>query len=101
MRNEEVFHTLKEKRNIPDTIHSRKANWIGRTLQRICLLKHVIEQKIEGIGRRGRRRYTRLLDGLKEKRGYQKYTEEALYHALYKVTAEKAMDLLQDRLHNE
>jgi len=29
-----------------------------------------------------------------EKRGYQKYKEEALYHTLYKVTVEKAMDLL-------
>jgi len=43
MRNEEVLHTLKEERNIPDTINSRKANWIGHTLQSICLLKHVIE----------------------------------------------------------
>jgi hypothetical protein len=34
-----------------------------------CLLKHVTEGKIEGMGRR-RRRYKQLLDDLKEKRRY-------------------------------
>ena len=70
VRNEEIFHTLMEERNIPDTINSRKANWIGHTLQKICLLKHIIEWKIEGMGRWGRR-YTQLLEDLKEKRWYQ------------------------------
>jgi hypothetical protein len=50
-------------------------------LCRNCLLKHVIEGKIEGrievMGRRGRRR-KQLLDDLKEKRGYWKFKEEAL-----------------------
>ena len=45
------------------------------------LLKHGIEGKIEGgmdvTGRRGRRR-KKLLDDLKEKRGYRKLKEEAL-----------------------
>jgi hypothetical protein len=37
-----------------------------------CLLKHVIEEKIEGrieMTGRGERRSKQLLDGLKEKRG--------------------------------
>jgi hypothetical protein len=46
-----------------------------------CLLKHVIEGKLEGriemTGRRGRRR-KQLLDNLKEKRSYWKLKEEAL-----------------------
>jgi hypothetical protein len=36
-------------------------------LRRNCVLKHIIEGKIAGTGRRGRRR-TQLLDDLKEKK---------------------------------
>jgi hypothetical protein len=32
-----------------------RPKWIGHVLRRNCLLKHVIEGKIEGKGRRGRR----------------------------------------------
>jgi hypothetical protein len=48
VRNEEVLHRDKEERNIIHTIQRRKANWIGHTLRRNCLLKHVIEGKLEG-----------------------------------------------------
>jgi hypothetical protein len=48
VRNEEVLHRVKEERNILDTIKRRKANWIGHILSRNCLLKHVIEGKLEG-----------------------------------------------------
>jgi hypothetical protein len=55
----EVLHSVKEERNILHTIKGRKANWIGHILRRNCLLKHVIEGKLEGTiemtGRRGRR----------------------------------------------
>jgi hypothetical protein len=58
VRNEEVLHRVKEERNVLLTIKRRKANWIGHILRRNCLLKHVIEGKIEGgiemTGRRGR-----------------------------------------------
>jgi hypothetical protein len=47
VRNEEVLHTIKEKRNTLHTIKRRKANWIGYTLYRNCLLKHVFEGKIK------------------------------------------------------
>ena len=54
-------------------ISKRKANWIGYILHRNCLLQRVIEGKIKGemevIRRRGRRR-RKLLDDLKERRGY-------------------------------
>jgi len=50
-------------------------------LHSICLLNHTtegqIEGKIEGTGRRGRRR-KKLLDDLKGKREYWKMKEEAL-----------------------
>jgi hypothetical protein len=56
-----------------NTIKRRKANCIGHILRRNCLLKHVIEGKLEGriemTGRRGGRR-KQLLDDLKENRLY-------------------------------
>ena len=48
VRNEEVLRRVKEDRNVRHTIKRRKANWIVHTLRRKCLLKRVIEGKIEG-----------------------------------------------------
>jgi len=56
VRNEEVLLRVEEERNIVHTIKRMKANWIGHVLRRNCLLKHVTEGKIEGTGRRERRR---------------------------------------------
>ena len=60
VRNEEVLHRDKEQRNILHTVERKKANWIGYILCGNCLLKYVIEGKIEGrmevTGRQGRRR---------------------------------------------
>ena len=73
MRNENVLFRVNEQRNILHEIRKRKANWIGHILRRNCLLKQVIEGKIkreiEVTRRRGRRR-RKLLDDLKDKRGY-------------------------------
>src|SRR5215475_7844526 len=81
VRNEDVLLRLKEQRNILHEIRKRKANWIGHILHRNCLLQRVTEGKIkEGIkvtGRQGRRR-RKLLDDLKERRGYSHLKEEAL-----------------------
>jgi len=81
VRNEEVLLRAKEQGNILHEISKRKANWIGHTLRRNCLLQRVIEGKIKGgievTGRRGRRRRI-LLDDLKERRGYYHVKEEAL-----------------------
>jgi hypothetical protein len=61
-------------------------------LRRNCLLKHVIEGKIEGIievtGRRGRRR-KQPLDDLKEKREFCKLKEEALARAPCRTGSER------------
>jgi hypothetical protein len=84
----EVLHRVKEERNILHTIKRRKANWIGHILRRNCLLKHIIEIKIqerlEVTGRRGRRR-KQLLDDLKEKIGYWNFKEEALDRTLWRT----------------
>jgi hypothetical protein len=88
VRNEEVLHRVKEEMNIVHTIKRRKANWIGHILRRNCLLKHVIEGKLDGriemTGRRGRRR-KELLDDLKEERRYWKSKEEALDRTLWRT----------------
>jgi hypothetical protein len=47
VRNEEVLHRFKEERNSLHTTKRRKANWIGHILCRNCLLRHVIEGKLE------------------------------------------------------
>jgi hypothetical protein len=60
--NEEVLQSVKEERNIQCTIKHKRANWIGHILRRNCLLKHVIEGKMEGKRRRGRRRKQLMYD---------------------------------------
>jgi hypothetical protein len=74
----EVLKRVKE-RNILQTVRRRKANWIGQILRRNCLLKRVIEEKIErrieAKRRRGRRR-KQLLQHFEEKRRYCKLKEE-------------------------
>ena len=76
-----VLLRVTKQRNTLHEISKRKTNWIGHIFRRNCLLQQVIEGKIEGgievTGRRGRRR-RKLLDDLKEKRGYSHVKEEAL-----------------------
>ena len=88
VRNEEVLLRVNEQRNIVHEIRERKANWIGHILRRNCLLKQVIEGKIKGqievTRRRGRRR-KKLLDDLKESRGYCQLKEEALDRTMWRI----------------
>jgi len=56
----------KGERDILHTVTRRNANWICRILRRNCFLKHVIEGKVEGTGRRGIRR-KQLLDDLRKR----------------------------------
>jgi len=85
MRNEEVLHRVMEESSILRTANRRKANWIDHVLRRSCLLKRVMEGKIEekilGTGGRGRSR-KQVLDNIKENKGYCKLKEEALDLAL-------------------
>ena len=85
VRNEDVLLRINEQRNILHEIRKQKASWIGHILRRNCLLKHVIEGKIEDrrevTGRLGRIRME-LLDDLKEKREYCKLKEETLDHTM-------------------
>jgi len=87
VRNEEVLLTINEQRNILHEIRKRKANLIGHILHRNCLLQQVTEGKIKGqmevTRRRGRRR-KKLLDNLKDRRGYCQLKEEALDHTMWR-----------------
>ena len=87
VRNEEVLLRVNEQRIILHEIRKRKANWIGHILRRNCLLQQVIEGKIKGqmevIRRRGRRR-KKLLDDLKDRRGYCKLREEVLDRTMWR-----------------
>jgi hypothetical protein len=71
-------------KNVLQTLNRRKTNWIDQILRRNCLLKRVIQGKIEVTGRRERRRKKQLND-LKEKRLYCKLKEEALDRTLWRT----------------
>ena len=86
VRNEEVLRTVNEQRNILHEIRKRKAKWIGHILRRNCLLKQVIEGKIKReieVTRRRERRRQKLLDDLKDRRGYSHLKEEALDRTMW------------------
>jgi len=88
VRNEEVLLRVNEQRNILHEIKKkRKANWIGHILRINCLLKQVIEGNVKGemevTRRRGRRR-KKLLDDLKDRRGYSHLKEEALDRTMWR-----------------
>jgi len=79
-----VLLRVNEQRNILHEIRKRKANWIGHILRRNCILKQVIEGKIkeemEVARRRGRKR-KKLLDEIKDRRGYS-HLKEALHRTI-------------------
>ena len=81
----EVLLRVKEQRNI---LRKRKANWIGHILRRNCFLQWVSEGKMQGgievTGRQVRRR-RKLLDDLKERRGYSHLKEEALDRTMWRA----------------
>jgi hypothetical protein len=83
-----VLLRVKEQRNIIRVISKLKAKWIDHISRRNCLLQQVIEGKIKGLiyvtGRRGRRR-RKLLDDLKERRGYSHLKDEALDRTMWRT----------------
>ena len=82
-----MFLRVNEQSNILHEIRKRKANWIGHILRRNCLVKQIIEGKIkrqiEVTRRRGRRR-KKLLDDLKDRRGYCQLKEESLDRTMWR-----------------
>jgi len=69
-------------------MRKRKANWIGHIFHRNCRLQRVIEGKIQGgievTGRQGRRG-RKLLDDIKERRGFSHLKEKALDRPMWRA----------------
>jgi hypothetical protein len=78
VRNELVLLRVKGHKIILHEISKRKANWIGHILCRNCLLRQVIEGKIK-------RRHRKLVDDLKDRRGYSHLKEEALDRTMWRA----------------
>jgi hypothetical protein len=78
----EVLQRVKEDRNVLHTVKRIKINWVCHILH----MRRVIEGKIVGTERRGRRR-KQLLDDLKETRYWMK--EKALYRTLWRTRFER------------
>ena len=77
IRNTSILHEIRK----------RKANWIGHILRRNCLLKQVIEGKIKGemeVTRIWGRRRKKLLDDLKDRRGYSHLKVEAVNRTIWR-----------------
>ena len=77
---------VNDQRNILHQIRKRKANWISHILSRNCVLKQVIEGKIKGeieVTRRQGRRRKKLLDDLKDRRGYS-HLKDSLDHTMWR-----------------
>ena len=74
-RLKQLLDDLKEERDIVHTVNRMSVNWIGHILCGNCLLKQVIEGKVERMievmVRRGRR-HKQLLYDLEEETGYWK-----------------------------
>jgi hypothetical protein len=88
VRNEDLLLRVKEQRNILHERSKWKANWIGHILRRNCLLQRVTEGMIQGgievTGRQGRR-CRKLLDDLKERKGYSHLKEETLDRTMWRA----------------
>jgi hypothetical protein len=88
VRNEEVLHRVKEQRNILHGTSKWKAKWIGHVLHRNSLLQQSTEGRIKGgievTGRLGRR-HRKLLDDLKERRGFLYVKQEALDRTMWRA----------------
>ena len=77
---------INEQRSMLQEIIKPKANWISHILSRNCVLKQVIEGKIKGeieVTRRQGRRRKKLLDDLKDRRGYS-HLKDSLDHTMWR-----------------
>ena len=87
VRNEKMLLRVNEQRNIFHEIRKRKDNLIGHILRRNYLLKQVIEGKIRvemEVKRRRGKRHKKLLDELKDRKGYSHLKEEALDRTMWR-----------------
>jgi hypothetical protein len=84
VKNKEVLHIDREERNILLLTKIRKCKWNGHFVLKCCLLKHVIEGKIEEKMRRRVIRSKQLLYELKGTRRYWKFKVETVDNSLWR-----------------
>jgi len=104
VKNRGVLHRVKEERNILRTIKWKNLNWIGHILRWNCVLKDVVERKVElnteGTWRQGRRR-KQLLDGFKETIKYWSLRETTLDRTFKRTHLGRNHGPVASRLRNE
>jgi hypothetical protein len=88
VKNVEALRRVEEERNTLHSVKQRKAKRIGHMWLMKCLLKHSIEGKIEGAGRRKRRR-KQIQNDLKETRVYKQLNEEAPDRTVWRTRFER------------
>jgi hypothetical protein len=95
VKNEEMY-AVKEDRTKADAKKKRNANRIGYILRRNCLLKHVIERRLEErkevAGKLGRRR-KQLLDDFAETRDTENCNRKHQMALCGESALEEAVDL--------
>ena len=96
VKNEKVLQSVTEERDVLCTINRRKAKWIGHILHRHCHLKHDIEGKIEGKGRRQKQ----LRNDTKKTRKYRKLKEEAIDCTLWITSFRRGYGLVVKTLYD-
>jgi hypothetical protein len=64
--NKDVLRIVGEKRSLMETVRRRQKNWIGHVLRGDCLLRTVLEGRLQGKHQRGRPRRKMLDWMLKE-----------------------------------
>src|SRR6476619_5983940 len=74
--NEQVLSSTDEKRSLIKTIWDRKKNWIGHVVRGDCLMKLVLEGRMEGKRSRGRPRMGMIHDVLDDAYGDMKRKAE-------------------------
>jgi len=74
--NEEVLSAVSEERSLVNTILHRKKNWIGHILRNDCLMRDVIEGRMEGKRPVGRPRMG-MIDELMKDGSYEKLKRRA------------------------
>jgi hypothetical protein len=84
VKNIELLQRVNEERNIIHATAQKKANWIGHILSRNCLLKHVIEGKIEGRTETMERPGTGCKQAIQDLRQL-KWKEKALNRTLWRT----------------
>ena len=69
-----------------------KANWIGHILRKNCPLKHIIEGKIEGTGRRGKGS-KQLQDDLRKREDTRNWKRNQYIAVCEELALQGAMEL--------